>query len=163
MKMALTIALLMLAAGCATPSGNGATPRSAETIRYETAPCFGACPVYAVTLSPDGTARFEGKRFTVATGEHAFTVTPDQLADFRRRLAPYRPAGGERRIAPGEADCGPAMTDQPSVSVSWQGGGAPPVSLSLYYGCAAPALKAMKAALRAAPDALPIAMMIGRR
>ena len=72
------------------------------------------------------------------------------------------PAAGERRIVSGEPDCGSTITDQPSVSVSWQGGGTPPASLSLYYGCTAPALAAMKAALRSAPEALPIAAMIGK-
>jgi hypothetical protein len=39
---------------------------------------------------------------------------------------------------------------------------APPASLSLYYGCTAPALEAIKAALRAAPEMLPVAAYIGK-
>jgi hypothetical protein len=161
MKLVMTIAALALLAGCAT-TGTAEPPHAAETIRYETGPCFGACPVYAVTVSSDGTGTFEGKRFTAATGEQAFTLTPAQFADFRARLQPYRPAAGERRVASGEPDCGSTITDQPSVSVSWEGGGTPPASLSLYYGCTAPALAAMKAALRSAREALPIAVMIGK-
>jgi hypothetical protein len=161
MKLVMTIAALALLAGCATP-GTAEPPQAAETIHYETGPCFGACPVYAVTVSSDGTGTFEGKRFTAVTGEQAFTLTPAQFADFRARLQPYRPAAGERRIVSGEPDCGSMITDQPSASVSWQGGGMPPASLSLYYGCTAPALAAMKAALRSAPEALPVAAMIGK-
>ncbi|MBX3563660.1 MAG: hypothetical protein KF730_03690 [Sphingomonas sp.] len=33
-----------------------------DSIRYETSACFGACPIYVVTLRPDGTGTFEGKR-----------------------------------------------------------------------------------------------------
>ena len=161
MKLILASAALMLLAGCAT-TGATAPPQVAETIRYETSPCFGACPVYAVTVSSDGSGSFEGKRFTAVTGERAFTVTPAQFAEFRARLAPFRPADGERRIASGEADCGSMITDQPSAAVTWSGGDAPPASLSLYYGCTAPQLAAMKAALRAAPEALSIASYVGR-
>jgi hypothetical protein len=155
MKLVMTIAALTTLAGCAT-AGRPGPAQAVETIRYQTSPCFGACPVYAVTVSSDGTGAFEGKRFTAVTGERRFTLTPAQFADFRQRLQPYRPADGERRIAAGEADCGAMMTDQPGAAVDWSGGDAPPARLSLYYGCTAPALAAMKTALRAAPEALPI-------
>jgi hypothetical protein len=160
MKLILATATLTLLAGCATTGG--APSQAAETIRYETSPCFGACPVYVVTVSSDGGGTFEGKRFTAVTGERAFTVTPAQFAEFRRQLAPFRPTDGERRIASGEADCGSMITDQPSAAVTWSGGDAPPASLSLYYGCTAPDLAAMKTALRSAPEALPIAAYIGK-
>jgi hypothetical protein len=162
MKQAMTMAALLMLAGCATTAGQGGPAQTAETIRYQTSPCFGTCPVYAVTVSSDGAGAFEGKRFTATTGAQAFTLTPAQFADFREHLAPYRPAGGERRIASGDPNCGAMMTDQPGATVEWSGGDAPAASLSLYYGCTAPELGAMKAALRAAPEALPIAAMIGR-
>jgi hypothetical protein len=161
MKVAMIAAGLLLLTGCATVPAD-APVQTTETIRYETGPCFGACPVYAVTVSSDGTGSFEGKRFTAVTGTQSFTVTPAQFADFRERLAPYRPATGERLIQSGEAECGSMITDQPSASVAWTGGGAP-ASLSLYYGCTAPALAALKTAVRAAPEALPIGAMIGKR
>jgi hypothetical protein len=162
MKLVTMAALaggLMLGA-CATTSGGA--PQAAETIRYESSPCFGACPVYAVTVSSDGNGTFEGKRFTAVAGERKFALTPAQFADFRRRLQPYRPADGERRIQSGSAECGQLITDQPSAAVTWSGGEAPPATLSLYYGCTAPALAAMKAALRGAPEMLPIGGFIGK-
>lgn len=162
MRLVMTIAALAILAGCTT-TGAAEPQQAAETIRYERGPCFGVCPVYAVTVSSDGAGTFEGKRFTGVTGERTFAITPAQFADFRKRLAPYRPATGERRIESGSADCGAMMTDQSSVSVSWQGGGAAPASLSLYYGCTAPDLAAMKQALGKAADALPIAALIARR
>lgn len=161
MKVAMTAAAAMLMLASCTTIPTAGPEQTAETIRYETGPCFGACPVYAVTVSSDGTGSFEGKRFTAVTGTQSFSVTPAQFADFRKRLAPYRPAGGERRIISGETDCGSMITDQPSASVSWIGGGAP-ASLSLYYGCTAPSLAALKQAVRGAPEALPIAGYIGK-
>jgi hypothetical protein len=162
MKRTMTMAALLVLAGCATTTGQSAPAQTAETIRYQTSPCFGACPVYAVTVSSDGTGTFEGKRFTATTGAQSFTLTPAQFADFRERLAPFRPAEGEHRIASGDPDCGAMMTVQPSAAVTWSGGDAPPASLSLYYGCTAPELGAMKAKLRAAPEALPNAAYIGK-
>lgn len=161
MKLAMMAAGLVILAGCTT-TGHVTPVQVAETIHYETAPCFGACPVYAVTVSSDGTGTFDGKRFTAVTGEHPFTLTSAQFADFRKRLQPYRPAVGERRLDSGNPDCQASITDQAGAAVSWQGGGASPASLSLYYGCTAPALAAMKAALRSAPEALPIAALIGK-
>jgi len=160
MKLVTTIAALATLAGCTTT--DAAEPsQAAETIRYETSPCFGTCPVYVVTASSDGHGTFEGKRFTAVIGERQFALTPRQFADFRKRLQAYRPAEGERRVAPGETECGPGMTDQPGVTVGWSGGNAAPARLSLYYGCMAHRLAAMKTALRTAPDALPIGPMIG--
>ena len=155
MKLVMTIAALTMLTGCVT-AGRPGVAQAVETIRYQTSPCFGACPVYAVTVSSDGAGTFEGKRFTAIAGERRFTLTPAQFADFRQRLLPYRPAEGERNIAPGAAACGATMTDQASATVKWSGGSTAPAQLSLYYGCTAPALAAMKTALRAAPEALPI-------
>jgi hypothetical protein len=162
MKSIMMAAALAALGGCATMGTPDEAPRPVETITYATSPCFGACPVYRVTVTSDGTGTFDGKRFTGVTGERRFTVTPAQFADFRNRLQPYRPPSGERRIAPGEDACGPTITDQPGASVNWSGGGAAAAGLSLYYGCGAPALAAMKAALRAAPDALPIGAFVAK-
>ncbi len=39
-----------------------------ETIRYASSPCFGACPIYSVEVTPTGLIRFEGKQYTKAIG-----------------------------------------------------------------------------------------------
>ncbi|HEY0326511.1 MAG TPA: DUF6438 domain-containing protein, partial [Allosphingosinicella sp.] len=66
----LTCALVLLAAagGCTTVP-HRPIPIESESISYETGPCFGACPVYRVTVSPDGTGTVEGRRVTAVTGE----------------------------------------------------------------------------------------------
>lgn len=154
--------LLPLAACAATPPMGGPVAIEQESIRYETAPCFGACPVYAVTVRPDGTGTFEGQRFTAVTGPRAFALDPVTYRRFAAALAPYRPASGDLRYAPGEANCGNAPTDMPSASVTWHSNtGAAPQTLSFYYGCRGGGAEALAATLRRAPELLPIADLIG--
>lgn len=151
-------------ASCSTAPGNAGEPPptagSVETIRYETGPCFGPCPVYVVSVSSDGQGIFQGKQHTGVTGTRSFAVTAEQFAAFRDRLAPYRPSG-KSRIA--DDNCsGSIATDHSWVEISWSGKG-PDSSLYAYYGCNRERNKAMFDALRAAPEALPIEPFIGSR
>lgn len=161
MTMAMTAAALATTActtGGAGPVAGGASPPAGEPIRYATSPCFGRCPVYAVTLRPDGSGTFEGERFTAVTGARRFTADAATYRRFAAALAPYRPRG-ERLVQPGSADCANAPTDMTGVDVRW---GEPPAGdhLSFYNGCRA-GNEAMAAALRDAPALLPIAALIG--
>jgi len=161
------LVLAMLAVGgCAIrrdvgPAPGGPVAIERETIRYETAPCFGTCPVYAVTVQPDGHGTFEGQRFTAVIGVREFRITPDQYRRFAAALQPYRPAQGERLIQPGQPGCGNAPTDMPSVDVRWSELSGASQHLNLYYGCGEAG--AMREALRAAPDLLPIGDLVGAR
>lgn len=150
------IAATMLAtgaAGCTAPAA--LSPTASDNIRYETSACFGRCPVYVLTVARDGHGSFEGKRFTAATGARTFTVTPAQFAAFAAALAPFRPEG-ERALVPGRPGCERAATDQPSVEITWSDGD----HLQAYYGCNMETNRAMFAALRHAPQLLPIAAFI---
>ena len=145
--------------GCAT-TGGGGRPTQEATIRYETTPCFGTCPVYVVTVRPDGSGTFEGKRFTAVTGTQSFTASPAEVRRFAAALAPYRPASGERLYRQGTALCGPQMvSDMPSVDVRWTDARGEQ-HLAFDYGCDLEGRTAMRDALRGAPDALPIAALV---
>ncbi|KQM63610.1 hypothetical protein ASE75_10815 [Sphingomonas sp. Leaf17] len=166
------IAVMMAAAmtgGCTMSTMSTMTPVGTpvaierETIRYATEPCFGTCPVYSVTVQPDGSGVFTGVQHTAVTGERAFKATPDAYRRFAARLQPYRPAQGDMLYEQGTALCPNAATDGPSVDVRWSdisGGGA---HLRYYYGCGVEKLRPMADALRAAPADLPIAAFIGPR
>ena len=159
-----SIIVLCFLTGCAaaTPVPAPPTAGSVEAIRYETGPCFGACPVYVLTARSDGTATLEGKQHTGAPGVKTFSVTPAQFADFKARLAPYRPAG-ERRMSTGTECNDRVATDMPSVDISWTGKG-PSSHLYVYYGCNMEANAAMFKALQEAPQAIPeVAAMIATR
>jgi hypothetical protein len=163
MRWMLTGALAL--AGCAATQtavpGGAPMPAEATTITYETSPCFGACPVYSVTVRPDGTGTFEGRRFTAVEGARAFQAGPEAYRRFAAALAPHRPAG-ERLLQPGQPGCENAPTDMPGVDVRWRDAGGGGAHLVFYGGCRM-GNEALAEAVRAAPDALPIAAFIGPR
>lgn len=157
LRVALLAAFLALTS-CTTVPAASADP-ALDSIRYETGPCFGACPVYQVTVHADGNGTFEGRRFTAVEGTRAFRATPAQFRAFAAHLAPIRPAHGSVRYA-GDM-CGMMATDLPSAEVSWTGSGETQ-SLYFYFGCDMERNQALAERLRAAPGLLPIGEMIGR-
>jgi hypothetical protein len=168
MRRLAIIALGALAlSGCVKPSGGPGpgkpVPIEGDSVRYETGPCYGRCPVYAVTVHPDGTGVFEGKRFTAVTGEKPFTLSRAQYDAFVAKLAPYRPESGQVRYAPGQQNCQPAATDASSVNITWTRAIGDSQGLYFYYGCRAPANLAIGQALGEASEALPIQDLIGER
>jgi hypothetical protein len=151
----ITVGMLAgLLAACVTvqPDVAGGLPQS---IVYETGPCFGACPVYTVTVGADGQGLFEGRRFTTVVGERRFSVTPAQYRAFAEQLAPLRPANGSIRYDTPPA-CTQMATDMPSVNVTWRSGNGEEQGLYYYFGCDMEARRAMAERLRAAPPLLPI-------
>ena len=155
----LTLGLLV---GCTMSDARRGRPEAIEapTITLETGPCFGACPVYAVTVRPDGNGTFVGRRFTAVTGERAFRITPDRYRAFAAHVAPLRPAHGEVRLS-GE-NCRQMATDLPSAEVSWQVPGGERQAYYFYYGCDMERNRSIAERLSAAPHLLPIQSMIGR-
>ena len=154
---AMSAALALI--GCATTSGAAVGGRL-ESISYETGPCFGACPVYTVTVNRDGNGLFEGRRFTAVTGERRFTLTPAQFDAFARQLESLRPASGEQSYSGDE--CGVMATDLPSADVRWRSADGAEQHLYFYFGCDMERNRAIADRLRAAPDLLPIGALIGR-
>lgn len=164
-RLAIAGLALLALAGCTNVdrAPGGPIPIEGDSIRYETGPCFGACPVYSVTVRPDGSGVFNGIRFTAVTGERKFTLSAAQYDAFARALAPYRPESGERRIVPGEPGCERPATDLPGVSIRWTRAIGDSQALDVYYGCNMEANARMNEALGNAPDALPIEGFIGRQ
>ena len=158
-RVTSTLFLLVGAAGCTTVP-DGPIAIESESISYETGPCFGACPVYRVTVSPDGSGTFEGRRFTAVTGERSFRITPDQYRAFAAQLAPLRPAEGSVRMS-GEA-CRQMATDLPSAEVTWFSQIGNSQSYYFYYGCDMERNRAIADRLTRAPQLLPIRELIGR-
>ncbi|KRC80445.1 DUF6438 domain-containing protein [Sphingomonas sp. Root241] len=165
MKQGLGLAVVAVAlAGCipASRAPQGPMPIEGDSITYETGPCFGRCPVYAVTVRPDGTGTFEGRRFTAVTGERSFTLSRAQYDAFAARLAPYRPASGEVRYAHGEPNCVSAPTDMPSIDVRWTRAIGDSQGLHFYLGCRR-GNEAVAEALGGAIELLPVQGLIGER
>lgn len=149
--------LALLATGCAHHS----VSRGGETITYTAGACLGRCPVYSVTLGPDGQGIFSGERFVGQIGDYRFQASPDMVHRYTRALARLRPKS-DRVIAPGERDCGPAATDQPTIDVVWQAAERPPVRLHVYTGCTSREARHLASALRGLPMTdLPLQNMLG--
>jgi hypothetical protein len=62
--------------------------------------CFGTCPIYTLTVSGDGSAKFEGRRFTAVSGRAAWRIPSDTaealIAAFERQREEFlasHPAG----------------------------------------------------------------------
>lgn len=170
MRLALAATVLLSACAVAPPRSTIA-PAAAQppavanaaanlaSISYSTSACFGACPVYAVTVTSDGRGTWEGQRFVAATGERAFAVTPAQFAAFASALARHRPNGDRRLVTQGE--CRQFATDLDGVDVVWTDRAGRRDVLSAYFGCDMEANRAMFAELKAAIRALPVAALIG--
>jgi hypothetical protein len=157
MKLTATgiTALLLAMPACASTAPRA---RAVETISYETGPCFGACPVYLLTVGPDGSGTFEGRRFTGVTGRRTFRITPARFRAFAARLEPLRPASGSVRYS-GSPLCRSMATDLPSVDVKWRSRRGEQ-HLYFNYGCDMQERQAMAERLRNATQLLPISAFI---
>lgn len=139
-------------------------PIERESITYSTDPCFGTCPVYSVSVTPDGGGVFEGKQHVARIGTQEFRIDPASYRRFADTLASVRPQQGDRNISHGEPDCGNAPTDMPGITVRWSSDtGAADQTLRLYLGCRSEEAMRVAGVLKAAPDLLPIGAYIGKR
>lgn len=166
MKQGLGLGVVALAlAGCipASRAPQGPMPIEGDSITYETGPCFGRCPVYSVSVRPDGTGVFEGKRFTAVTGTRSFTLSRAQYDAFAVRLAPYRPASGQVRYASDNPLCVGFATDMPSVDVTWTRAIGDSQNLHYNFGCRLANDAPIADALGGATEILPIEALIGER
>lgn len=154
------LALIAVTAGCATVPDAPVAIES-DAISYTAGPCFGTCPMYTVSIRPDGSGTFEGRRFTAVTGTRSFQATPAQYRAFAAHLAPLRPAEGAVRLS--GAACASQATDLPSAEVTWFSQIGNSQSYYLDFGCDRERNRAARERLEAAPDLLPIAALIGPR
>jgi hypothetical protein len=148
-----------IVAGAVLLPGPAFAQASPAVISYETTECFGYCPVYRITVNPDGSALFEGRRHTAVHGLRRFRMTRAQASAFARRLAPFRPARGRISYDP-DTRCrgaGAAITDASSINVTWQGPRGRQ-SLHFYGGCPN---QPIRSALTAAPRLIPVGAFIG--
>jgi hypothetical protein len=150
--------MLIGLAAAAALAGCAGTGHAAESISYETGPCFGACPVYKVTVRSDGTGVFEGRRFTGVAGVRRFRLSQRQYRAFASRLAPVRPTSGSIRYD--ASRCARVATDMPSVDIVWTGARGDVRRVHYYYGCDMEKNRPLAARLQSAPELLPIAPWI---
>ena len=151
-------ALPLALAACVTP-GDAGTDLTESTIEYSIGPCFGFCPSFALSISPEGEGSYEGRAFVANRGKADFTATDVEYRAFAQRLAPFRP---DRSVKYDYENCdGPVATDSPSVTITWRNPGEPPVTLNWYMGCRQPGLAENSKALYRAWEELPLESLVG--
>lgn len=52
-----------------------------SVIEMNTTPCFGACPVYDITIKGDGTVLYDGKQYAHREGKHTKQLTKVETKD----------------------------------------------------------------------------------
>ena len=153
-RLRLALTALLALGGCAAGQGGAGKPMPAagETIGISVGPCFGFCPVYDVSVSPDGTIAFTGRRHTAVLGERRRSAGPATYRSLARDLAPFRPADGtEARVS-----CEAAISDTPSYTITWNAAGGRKTTATHQGGCPDGPGKALDAVLRQLPEQLGI-------
>lgn len=105
-----------------------------DSITLERGACFGACPIYEVTITSDGTVNFEGRQYTKTKGTAKGHIS---VQDFRRLVAEFERINYfslPDRYAPGTSVCPQVITDMPSADTSIHLKGKSK-TVSHYYGC----------------------------
>lgn len=162
MRNRLMLAGALLLAGCVT----GERPEleapvaAGDTIRFSAGPCFGVCPSYRLTVTPDGSGLIEPERFTAVPGPTRFAVSMAEYKRFRAALLPHRPpTGTTRRIGHGE-NCERFATDMAGYTLEWTQAKAAPTKLDYQSGCMDARYGKLRATIAAIPKMLGVEAMV---
>lgn len=119
----LMAGLMLVVAACASDGGQeeGAdlAPRpdisGSDYVKVSRTPCFGACPVFDITLYGDGRLQFHGTRFTKVTGQSTRHTSGGRFLEALSALE----MRGVRDLQSnyGRDACKTWATDHPSVTI----------------------------------------------
>lgn len=116
--LAIFATALALAACASGGERNGETARDISPFDYVTlskSPCFGACPVYDITLQGDGRVTYHGGRFTKLQGQHSATYSASRFLEVLSMLEMRGFADFDDAYT--RDTCQPWATDHPTVTV----------------------------------------------
>ncbi|NVJ97109.1 MAG: hypothetical protein HWE25_03095 [Alphaproteobacteria bacterium] len=119
-KLIAGILLLVLAACGATSEGDTETPARANAsaldyVKISRSPCFGACPVYELTLFGDGRQSFYGTRFTKVSGQQNGQASAGRFLDVVSELELRGFSSFKENYT--RETCKTWATDHPSVTI----------------------------------------------
>ncbi|MEQ1453517.1 DUF6438 domain-containing protein [Acinetobacter seifertii] len=140
--------------GCASVQQ---VPNTQETIRYASSPCFGACPIYSVEVTPTGLIRFEGKQYTKTLGVKEIQGSVKDYQKLASELKTYRPQTGTQSKTAG---CQQTATDMSSYYITWIKPNGTETKLSHYTGCISPANNRLNKVMEKLPEQLGIKDLI---
>ena len=153
----LKVLVALLAAGC----GAGAPePGELRSVGYAALACYGTCPVYQVTIHPDGTGIYVGESRVRVTGSRRIRVSPETWRAVAARMGPYRPVGIDR-VEDGSPRCGRGPIESlGGIRLVWTSERRTD-QLAVMRGCSNAEAARMVRDLEAIPAMLPIADLVG--
>jgi hypothetical protein len=77
--MAVCVAVILTPVGCSKPPTPTPDDISDVVITLERGPCFGACPVYKLTVYGDGRVVYEGIRFVGVEGTRTASISEEKV------------------------------------------------------------------------------------
>lgn len=123
-----TIALTLYLGACSgrqASVGSSAPPSSSSTrattfssVTFERTPCFGTCPVYAITVAGDGSVVFNGTRNVDSTGRFIGRIDVGRVASLRRAFDDAQYFALDDKYGYGEANCREYGTDAARILTS---------------------------------------------
>lgn len=121
------LALLLLVAGACAPRKSavrpGDNPSEAAVgadavITLERTPCFGGCPVYRISVSPEGVVSYEGRASVRRLGVASKRIQPQRVSALLSELERGGYFAFAPRYTPAEPVCGRYATDSPTAITS---------------------------------------------
>ena len=156
-SLLISAGLCLLVTGCATVQDPSQAMLQQETIRYASSPCFGACPIYSIEVTPQGVIRFEGKQYTKTLGIKEIQGSKKDYQKLSAELKSYRPETGTQVKT---AACEQTITDQSSYYISWIQPNGTETRLDHYKGCISPANLRLNKIMDKLPEQLGIQDLI---
>jgi hypothetical protein len=105
-----------------------------DSISLERTACYGACPVYKVTVWGDRRVDYEGKEFVKTAGHQAATLSQGQLAELARAFSDADFLSLRDKYMSSEDGCPAVATDSPSAITTLELG-RQEKTIRHYYGC----------------------------
>ncbi len=78
-KLSILLEIIALALLALPAAAQTSTPDRQVAVTLERTPCFGACPVYTVTIYTDGTVVYNGERFVDVESEQTGSIDPSEV------------------------------------------------------------------------------------
>lgn len=96
--------------------------------------CYGKCPVYTVTVQPDGRVQFAGTKNTKVTGPAEDTLSREKLDELAAEINKADIFAFKDSYTPDSGNCPSKATDSPTVRILVESGSRRKAILH-YHGC----------------------------
>jgi hypothetical protein len=126
---------MLAAIGAGVAEGKPGRPRPrTKVITLERSQCFGACPVYKLTIFSDGKVGYEGIRYVKKVGVASSSISRAKLNELVKAFLKIDYFTLPESFTAGSKQCPQYATDMPSAttSLTWQG---QTKTVQHYHGC----------------------------